>query len=122
MKKKLKEKLKEKLKKEEKEIKKTLSKFAKENPNLEGDWETQYPNLGLNDIDTEADEVEEFSNLLPIEHTLELKLKDIKKALKRMEEDNYGICKDCNEEIEEARLRASPEAQKCIKCLTKNNN
>jgi|SRR6056297_1150469 len=119
MKKDLKTKLKEKLEKEEKDIEKTLSKFARENPNLEGDWETKYPNLGLNDIDTEADEVEEFSNLLPVEYALELKLKDIKKALKRMEEGDYGICEDCNEEIEEERLRASPEAQKCIKCITK---
>ncbi len=119
MKQNIKEKLRKKLKKEEKEIEKSLSKFAKENPDLEGDWETKYPNLGLNDLDTEEDEVEEFSTLLPIEYALELKLKDIKKALRRMEEGNYGICEDCNEEIEEARLRASPEAQKCIKCITK---
>ncbi|MFW6282857.1 MAG: TraR/DksA family transcriptional regulator [Minisyncoccales bacterium] len=118
MKNKLKEKLKGKIKEEEKKIKKTLSEFAKENPNLEGDWETEYPNLGLNDLDTEEDEVEEFSTLLPIEYALELKLKDIKKALKKMEEGDYGICEDCNEKIEEARLRASPEAQKCINCIT----
>lgn len=40
----------------------------------------------------------------------------IKAALARIEDGTYGICESCGEEIGEARLRAVPEATRCVDC------
>lgn len=40
----------------------------------------------------------------------------LKAALARMDEDEYGYCEDCGEEIAAARLRLNPAAPKCISC------
>lgn len=37
-------------------------------------------------------------------------------ALTRLEKGQYGVCTRCGEEIEAARLKAIPEAERCIKC------
>ncbi|MDG2404269.1 MAG: TraR/DksA C4-type zinc finger protein [Paracoccaceae bacterium] len=38
-------------------------------------------------------------------------------ALQRLEEEEFGYCVDCGDEIEEARLSASPVKIKCMSCL-----
>ncbi len=40
----------------------------------------------------------------------------LKAALARMDEDEYGYCEDCGEEIAVARLMLNPAAPKCISC------
>jgi DnaK suppressor protein len=40
-------------------------------------------------------------------------------ALQRMEDGSYGECVDCGAHIAEARLRAAPEAARCIPCQEK---
>lgn len=40
----------------------------------------------------------------------------IEQALKRIEEDEYGYCDDCGEEIAEKRLEIDPAATLCIRC------
>ena len=40
----------------------------------------------------------------------------IDRALKRIEDGSYGICGDCGESIAEARLKALPFAEFCVKC------
>jgi len=40
----------------------------------------------------------------------------VKKALDKIEEGNYGICEVCGESIDKARLEAYPEATKCLRC------
>jgi DnaK suppressor protein len=40
-------------------------------------------------------------------------------ALKRIDEGSYGECQDCGAHIAEARLRAAPEAARCIHCQEK---
>ncbi|KKL75580.1 hypothetical protein LCGC14_2053470 [marine sediment metagenome] len=44
------------------------------------------------------------------------KLGEIRDALKRVEENVYGRCVACGNNIEEKRLLAIPEAKKCIVC------
>lgn len=39
-------------------------------------------------------------------------------ALRRLEEDEFGDCQACGENIGEARLRARPESLYCIECQT----
>jgi len=40
----------------------------------------------------------------------------IEHALKKMEENEYGLCEECDEPISLKRLLARPEAQLCIQC------
>ena len=93
--------------------------FANEDPNLKHNWDTRYPNREDGDKDEEADEVQEYDNALSLEHSLELKLRDVNIALEKIENGTYGICENCSKEIGEERLRACPEAKTCLKCNEK---
>ncbi|HZV81421.1 MAG TPA: TraR/DksA family transcriptional regulator [Geobacteraceae bacterium] len=44
------------------------------------------------------------------------KIRHIEEALTRLEEGEYGICEDCEEEIPLGRLKAMPFARLCVKC------
>ncbi|UCF92707.1 MAG: RNA polymerase-binding protein DksA [Desulfobacterales bacterium] len=46
-------------------------------------------------------------------------IKKIKQALERIENDTYGICETCGEEIAVARLKARPVTSQCIDCKSK---
>jgi DnaK suppressor protein len=121
MNKKLIEELKEKLEKEGKSIEKELDKFAKKDDKLKGDWDTVFPKFnggesGSGDMEKAADEVEEYSTLLPIEYSLESKLQNINLALEKIKKGTYGKCEKCKKEISEERLRAFPEAKTCNDC------
>ncbi|KKQ67692.1 MAG: hypothetical protein A3F95_01230 [Candidatus Nealsonbacteria bacterium RIFCSPLOWO2_12_FULL_39_31] len=100
-----------------------LGKFAKKDERLKGDWDTKYPKTGKADssqsLEDAADQVEEYVNLLPIEHNMELRLHDIDLALEKIkngEKGNYGQCEKCGKDIPEDRLMIYPEARKCAKC------
>ncbi len=44
------------------------------------------------------------------------KLRNIDEALLKIEEGEYGICEECEEEIPVGRLRVMPFARYCVKC------
>jgi len=115
--KKLIEELKTKLEKEKESLEKELKSFATEDKNLKHNWDAKYPNRENGNMEEEADEVQEYDNLVSLEHNLELKLKDVDLALEKMKNEKYGICEKCGKEIEEDRLRAVPEAKMCMKCI-----
>lgn len=46
-------------------------------------------------------------------------IKKIKKALERIDNDSFGICEECGEDISIARLKARPVTTQCIECKTK---
>lgn len=48
--------------------------------------------------------------------TTKTRLTRIESALRRHENDEYGLCVGCEEEIGYARLKAQPEALFCIDC------
>lgn len=48
--------------------------------------------------------------------TAQTRLSRIESALRRFENDEYGQCVECEEEIGYARLKAQPEAPFCIDC------
>jgi len=121
MNKKLLSELKERLEKEKVSIEEQLKRFAKRDEKLKGDWDTIFPKFdggeaGGAALEKAADEVEEYSTLLSIEHSLELKLKNIDLALEKIERGKYGRCEKCGKEISEDRLKVSPEARLCLKC------
>lgn len=47
---------------------------------------------------------------------VEIRLQQIKAALRRLDEESYGACLSCDEPISAARLKARPEAPLCIGC------
>jgi len=109
------------LEKEGTTIEEELKRFAKKDEKLKGDWDTRFPKWdgsesGSGALEKAADEVEEYSTLLPIEHSLELHLKNINLALEKIEKGKYGNCEKCGKKIDEKRLKVSPEARFCLKC------
>lgn len=115
---KIKKQLKNKLEAEKKKLTKELSSFAKKDPKRKGNWLTRLPFLG-NDRshkDESAERIEAYETLLPIEHTLELRLKKVDKALEKIEGKDYGKCEKCGKDIRIERLKIVPEAKLCSKC------
>ena len=49
----------------------------------------------------------------------EVRLRQIQSALKRIEAEDYGECKQCEDPIGFARLKARPESLLCLECQTK---
>jgi len=121
MNKKLLEELRQKLEKEKITIEEDLKKFAKKDEKLKGDWDTRFPKgdgseVGSAALEKAADEVEEYEVRLPVEYSLETRLRDINLALDKIKKGKYGICEKCGKEIGEKRLKISPEARFCLKC------
>ena len=54
--------------------------------------------------------------MLGVEHSLETQLRDINKALERIEKETYGKCGNCKGDISEERLKVFPSARLCMKC------
>ena len=120
MDKKLIQELKDKLGKEKDKLEKILGTFAEKDKKVPGDWDTKFPSMGQGsegvDLEREADEVEKYSTLLPIEHSLEKRLKNVNLALENIKKGKYGICEKCKKPISVQRLKVSPEARTCLKC------
>jgi len=121
MDKKIIEELKEKLEREKSITEKALEKFANRDEKVKGDWDTRFPRFdggesGDAALEKAADEVEEYSTLLPLEYNLETQLKDINSALEKIKKGTYGKCENCGKEIGEERLKIHPAAKFCMSC------
>jgi DnaK suppressor protein len=46
-------------------------------------------------------------------------IKKIRKAMDRIENNTFGVCEKCDEDISLARLKARPVTTQCIGCKTK---
>ena len=106
--------LKEKLLLEKTMIEEELVRIAKPATNA-GDYNTNFSDMGKGEDDN-ASEVEEYTDNLALETTLEKQLKEILEAIERIEIGSYGYCENCKMEIPIERLRAYPAAKTCIKC------
>lgn len=49
-------------------------------------------------------------------------IKKIKMALGRIEDNTFGVCENCGEDISVARLKARPVTTQCIDCKTKEES
>jgi len=92
-----------------------LEKFTTKNHNEKDDYETTYPEYG-DKSDENAQEITQYLANKPLEMTLENSLRDVNKALKRIAEGTYGICKYCDKQIETKRLQARPTSSACVSC------
>ena len=101
-------------------IEQELQRFAKKDQKLKGDWDTKFPKFdggaGSQLLEDAAEEVEEYVTMLPIEHNMETRLKDINLALEKIEKGQYGKCEKCNKPILKEKLKVCPEARFCVKC------
>ena len=116
MKKELIEKLKKQLKEEKSALEKELEMFAKEDKNIKNNWDVRHSEREKGNMEEEADESQEYDNLISLEHNLELRLKDVNLAIEKIAKEEYGKCEKCNKDIEEKRLLVCPEARLCMKC------
>lgn len=100
---------------EKAKLEEELGRFAKRNPLNNEDFNADFPQLGDKE-DENASEVAEYSKDLTLERTLEASLRDVVKALERIAEGSYGVCKYCGKLIDEKRLTARPTSTSCIDC------
>lgn len=107
--------LKEKLEAERLLLEQELSSVGRINPQNPKDWEAKGADLDtLNADENEvADTIEEYESNTAILKQLETRYNEIKDAITRLEQGNYGVCKVCGKEIEGARLEANPAATTC---------
>ena len=111
---------KEKLEAELKQVEEELSGIGTKNTEVKNsvtDWETVPEKMGMQ-IDTAdetevADRIEEYEENTAVLKNLEIRYNDIKSALKKIENNTYGICEICGKPIEEDRLEANPSAKTC---------
>ena len=64
----------------------------------------------------DASEVYEQAKNLALREHLERMLNQVEAALARLDAGTYGICEDCGEPIDPARLEALPYATLCLEC------
>ena len=109
--------LKAKLAEERDLLESELSRVGRPTPGVPGDWE---PTQG--DMDAQKSEknemakvMESFEQRTAVEVELENRLVRVKKALEKIDTDEYGVCEVGGERIEEARLEANPAATTCMK-------
>lgn len=70
------------------------------------------------DIGTEVYEMEKDAG---IREALEKRLEQVEDALKRIDNEDYGVCRTCGKGIEEKRLSSLPDATLCADCARRTD-
>lgn len=101
-------------------VEKELNDVGRVNPDNKLDWEAEPSDIDADraDSDETADKIEEYEGNTAVLKELEIKFNDVKDALAKIEEGNYGLCEVCHEPIEEERLIANPAARTCKKHMS----
>lgn len=97
------------------ETEEALQIFATKESGNANDFTSTFPDYG-DESDENAQEVGQYSTNLATEQILEKTLRDVDSALKKIDQNTYGICKYCDQEIDERRLLARPFSSSCVKC------
>ena len=100
---------------EKEDLENQLNRIAKPTDKDKGDYETSFEDIGT-DKDDNATEVDQYSQNLSVETSLEKRLQNILDALDKMEKGTYGKCENCNKDIPLERLKANPSAKTCFNC------
>jgi DnaK suppressor protein len=67
------------------------------------------------------DALQQQSMAISTRGKVKLKLQKVTIALKAITNENYGYCKQCDEDIPFKRLEIQPEAQLCLACQSKTD-
>ncbi len=103
-------------------LEKELVSFAQKDKSLKDNWESEFPSFdamesGSDQLEIAQDEVEEYLSRLPLEHVLELRLRDVKLALEKIKgKKDYGLCEKCGGKISQVRMKIHPDARMCLRC------
>lgn len=82
---------------------------------IKGDWEGKSSSKGEEaDPNDSADNIEELATNVPLVEELEQRVREIEKALAKMDNGTYGMCETCGEGIVLERLEANPAAATCV--------
>jgi DnaK suppressor protein len=68
------------------------------------------------DFAEQATERENDDVLEEIARETQVSIHKLRTALRRLEDDNYGVCASCGENISEQRLDVIPETTQCVAC------
>lgn len=100
-----------------------LSKIATKNPAIEGDWTALPPEVSdsTDTMDEKAQNVTDYEERRAIEHSLELRLREIDDTLKKLTMGTYGICNTCANPIDAKRLAAMLVVNTCYSCANKSS-
>ena len=66
----------------------------------------------------EATETLALEKRLVLEKRIKEQLVEVEHALHKFEEGTYGLCDNCSQPIDPARLEALPQASLCMECKT----
>ena len=106
----------EKLKEEEALLRRELSDIAVPDPSAPDAWEAkEEQHTETAELEGRAEEIEEFEDKNAVESELAHRLKEVTRAIERIENGGYGICEVCGGTIETERLEANPAAHTCKK-------
>lgn len=96
------------------DLEKSLSTLGRKNPDRQSDWEAVEPD-GTDEAEEGdvAENMEAYENNRATLEQLETRLNEVKTALSNIEDERYGICEVCENEIEMDRLEANPAASTC---------
>ncbi len=73
--------------------------------------------------ESKADDVNDISYVEELVSTHVLtQLKNVEKASKNVESENFGVCEICHKSIPFKRLMAIPTAVHCVQCATNNDH
>lgn len=99
---------------EQTKLEEELATVGRKNPDNPDDWEATPgftdDNADLNEF---SDSIQSFETNTAILKQLETQLNNVKEALEKIENGQYGICEISGEPIEEDRLTANPSAKTC---------
>lgn len=68
------------------------------------------------DSSEQAVDLADDEALAGVDAVLRQEIRDIRQALSRIEEGEYGICASCGRDIAPPRLKALPTATLCLEC------
>ena len=94
-----------------------LKSVGVQNPRNPSDWQATELNMDVMnataDSNEAADKQEEYVENRAIVDQLEIRYNNIKRALKKIEDDTFGVCEVSGHPIEEDRLEVNPAARTC---------
>lgn len=94
-----------------------LGRFTVKNPVVRDDYQSVFPKTENSDtLDEKARSVTDYENERAIEQSLEMRLKEIKDTLAKLENNSYGVCEKCLSNIDEKRLKAVSTVHLCFGC------
>ena len=89
---------------------------------IQSDLDASKEASGVVELDTSIGRLSRMDAMQNQQMALELRrrqeqqLQRIANALKRIDQNRYGVCGKCKQPIADARLEISPDAVMCVKC------